>query len=638
MATFDVDILIVNRSAQDDLRWFVSSYLRHFGILIANQSPHDSLRAYVSSYLKRFGNTRIVALDPYLHSALLNGGFDASYIWDLRDDSQVQEEYRQARTFCRKLNQSLSVNRRNFFKEIDLLDLVLPDIAYYARYYYAVGWLARKTRSQGVYPRLLIATTNSSFMNTRQTWTENGQEISYTVKRLHRPSIFREVRRLFVQPLSSWPRSKGAMERPPRSYKFGLSTKTRLKRVLFAVTGSDTRMDEMVVPPVLRRIQEESLLVPLVVTNSKKGANHLEEGTVSALYPSKDLRDETCSKSMEIASRLKLECNRLLLKCASGAPECLTILYYLDHLDDYITRAWDAVAFLDEVFRDFRPDVVVAIPEGTMFSRTAALLAKRDHVSSLSFYQLAMVHAWFEESCADRIALYGSHGYDAMIKNGFSPNKLTIVGNPRYDDWLKADADTDRETICAKLQIPRERKIITIAAHLSWKGTRIWVQAVVRTFAEHRQEGKYALIIKPHPADLLEDYLTILNGIKPSDVYLVDGELDIRTLMNATDILITDLSAVGVEAIVLGKPTICLNLTGTPQHLIRYDEEGGAILVTRADRIWDTIQDVLYDDVTIEKLARERERGIERFAFKNDGQSSARFLNAIHKMMASNPR
>jgi hypothetical protein len=610
MATFNVDILIAHWRWQDDVN------------------------AYVSGYLKRFGNARVVALDPYLHSVLLNGGFEAYYIWHLLDDSQVQEQYRRARAFCSRLNETLSVDQKNAFIQLDLLNLSLRDFAYYAtRYHYCVDWLARNICNQGVYSRLLIATINPSFMNAR------SEEITYTVKNLHHVSpVFKEARRRFVQLLSYWSRMDGARKRTHMFPKLELSTRTSLKRVLFAVTASDTLMDEMVVPPVLRCIQEENLLDPLVVTNSRIGANHLEKGNVTALYPSKDLSDETYPKAMEIVKRLKLECKRLLVQYAAGTPEFFTVCYYLDHLENYIAHACDYVAFLEEIFKEFRPDIVVMIPESTIFSGTAALLAKRNHVPSLSFYQLVRVHASYEDSYADRIALYGSHGYDAMIENGFSSSKLIAVGNPRYDDWLKGDADADRKTICEKLRIPHDRTIITIASHLAWEGTRTWVEAVVRTFTEHWQEGRYALILKPHPGDLVEDYLTILSAIKPSDAYLADRDADIRTLINASDVLMTDVSTVGVEAIVLGKPMICLNLTGTPQHLLRYDEEGGAILVTRADRIWDTIQDVLYDEVTREKLARERERGIERFALKNDGQSSARFLSAIHQLMAGNPK
>jgi len=600
-------------------------------ILIASRSSRSDLAAYVSSYLKRFGNARIVALDPHLHSVLLNEGFEADFIWHVLDDSQAQMHYRRARAFCRKLNQSLSVDRKNLFKEIDLLDLCLHDIAYYAnRYYYLVEWLARQMSSQGVYYRLLLITTNPTFMNAR------SEEISYSVKHLHRPSAFRGLRRWFGQLLLDWRRSD-AEERIPLRHESAIPTKGSLKRVLFAVTASDTRMDEMVVPPVLRRIREENLLDHFVVTNSRLGAQHLEEGNVSALYPSSDLVDKIRPEVMEIVSRLKRECNRLLREYTAGTPEYFTIRFYLDHLVNYVKLGSSVVAFLEEVFREFRPDVVVIVPERTILGRAAIALAKLNHVPSLSFYQLVRVHAWFEDTYADLIALYGSHGCDAMIKNGFSPDRLVMVGNPRYDDWLKADSHADRETVCGKLQIPQDRKIITIASHLAWEGTRTWVEAVVRTFAEHWQEGKYALILKPHPGDLVEDYSTILNAIKPSEVYLADREFDIRTLVNASDVLMTDVSTVGVEAIVLGKPMICLNLTGTPQHLLRYDEEGGALLVTHTDRIWDTIQDVLFNEGTREKLAREREKGIERFAFRNDGQSSARFLRAIHRMIAGNP-
>jgi hypothetical protein len=595
-------------------------------ILIAEASSPSGLNAYVSNYLKHYANARIVALDPYLHSALLNGGFEADYVWHLLDDSQVQEEYRRARAFCRRLNETLSVDQRNLFRQFDLLDLNLSDIAYYAaRYYYSVELLARHMCRQGTYSRLLMVTSNPSFTNAQV------QGISYNVRHLDHLPLFKKARKWLGGLLRDWHRGDGTVERAPLWHD-GLPAKSA-KRVLFVVTASDTLMDEMVVPPIVRCIREESLLDPLVVTSSKTGANHLEQGNVNALYPSKDLTDQTYPVAVEISSRLKLECKRLLRKCTPGTSEYFTICFCLDHVNNYVTLACRAVAFLEEVFKRFCPDVVVTIPESTMFAKTGALLAKRNHIPSLSFYQLVGTHSWYEDSYADRILLYGSHGYDMMIRNGFPPGRLAVVGNPRYDDWLMADAHADRETICSKFQIPCDRKIMTIASHLAWRGTRSWVEAVARIFAEHQREGRYALIVKPHPGDALEDYMAILSVTGRSDVHLADRNFDIRVLINASDVVMTDVSTVGVEAIVLGKALICLDLTDSPQHVLRYDEEGGAILVTRADRIWDTIQDVLYDEATKEKLACERRRGIDRFALKNDGRSSARFLSAIHQMI-----
>jgi len=110
-----------------------------------------------------------------------------------------------------------------------------------------------------------------------------------------------------------------------------------------------------------------------------------------------------------------------------------------------------------------------------------------------------------------------------------------------------------------------------------------------------------------------------VNGI------LMPKDTDTYELLYISDIIIIKNSTTAMEAIALGKPVISLNLSGQPDP-VEYVREGVALGITDSRLLKDGIGQLLKDD---HELAANRQKYIEEYLYKVDGQATHRVINII---------
>ena len=94
--------------------------------------------------------------------------------------------------------------------------------------------------------------------------------------------------------------------------------------------------------------------------------------------------------------------------------------------------------------------------------------------------------------------------------------------------------------------------------------------------------------------------------------------------------MITTFSTSGLEAVVLNKPVITINLTGRPDP-VDYAEKGVAIGVYKGKNLYYAINNALYNEDVRKSLLRERKK-YKRDYFL-DGKASERISNVIESMV-----
>lgn len=121
--------------------------------------------------------------------------------------------------------------------------------------------------------------------------------------------------------------------------------------------------------------------------------------------------------------------------------------------------------------------------------------------------------------------------------------------------------------------------------------------------------AEYAVIIKKHPLDC---------GIVRSD-YLVDGQYDTYQLMDIADYIITDYSAIGIEACLFEKP-VYFNLYDYDQYL----GERGVNIDLKAEMphavcfdFSSVIRKIMLESYDFEQLKHFKEKYIETVGFNN---------------------
>lgn len=279
-----------------------------------------------------------------------------------------------------------------------------------------------------------------------------------------------------------------------------------------------------------------------------------------------------------------------------------------------------------EIIRLEKPDIVVTIDDRSPFGKTVNVISKSLGVPTL-IVQHGMVndHPIHGPICSDKIAVFGQACKDSLVKRETNQDDVVVTGQPRLDVLI--NKKFDRNWICDKLNIDKKKGLIFFAStDLSEDEKEMIIRGLCNGMKEFPDKQ---LIIKPHPSDNSERFMDLLGKLNSGAIVVTK---DLYELLSACDILLTTWSTVGLEAMILDKPIIIINLMNRPDQ-ISYVESGAAIEVKRMDGIAQAIKMVLYDPKTIERLKINREKYIRYHVNNSDGKASERVAQLIQKMI-----
>jgi len=310
-------------------------------------------------------------------------------------------------------------------------------------------------------------------------------------------------------------------------------------------------------------------------------------------------------------------------------PERSMVQWVIDRYLSWsaLSEIYSRIIWLCNLFSEFQPDVAVIYPSESYLGKVATRIAGTRKIPSIMFYQSVIKpHPMYGSDLTDYIACYGKQCKDALEAVGIPSEKLVLVGNPKYDQIVKRNVEEDRRIV----GLPDDVNILLVAAHLLVAGTRESIAALARQL--RMQQDQFKLVIRPHPDDDPMEYERILQKEGYSGA-LIRKDVPLYSLLNLASVVFTDSSTAGSEAVLFGKPLICINLTSHP-YAVRYDLEGVASLVEKEEDIIPAIESALRTDLKHDK----RSKFIERFAYRIDGRSSERFVHLIRSAGSRNPQ
>ena len=109
-------------------------------------------------------------------------------------------------------------------------------------------------------------------------------------------------------------------------------------------------------------------------------------------------------------------------------------------------------------------------------------------------------------------------------------------------------------------------------------------------------------------------------------------DIDTLGLINASELLITVSSMTGLEAMILDKPLITINLTDLPDTF-PYAEYGASVSVSRPEDFTPAIEKCLNDNQVKKKLKIGRERFIRDYLHALDGKSTDRIISVVESLL-----
>jgi len=273
-----------------------------------------------------------------------------------------------------------------------------------------------------------------------------------------------------------------------------------------------------------------------------------------------------------------------------------------------------------------KPNVIVTIDDRSPFGKTVNVVSRSLGVPTLIVqHGIVADHPIYGPICADKYAMFGHAFKDALVKRGVNPDDIVVTGQPRFD--VLVNTKYDKNWIYEKLGISKEKGLIVFASTDLPDDER---ELTVRELCTAMQQfPDIQLVIKPHPSDDGAMFVDLVRKFN-SDAIVVHDHL--YELLSACDLLITTWSTVGLEAMILDKPIVVINLMGRPD-MTSYVEKSAAIAVNMPNTLSGIIGQILYDDDTIQRIKEGRNKYILDYTYRSDGKASERVAKLIQKMI-----
>jgi len=177
-----------------------------------------------------------------------------------------------------------------------------------------------------------------------------------------------------------------------------------------------------------------------------------------------------------------------------------------------------------------------------------------------------------------------------------------------------------------------ERLVVVASRHRSIRETHASIgsafPALVR--AVESLPGVKALV-KPHPAEREDAYQADLRSAGASRVRVMPPGADLMELLHAADALVTVESLSAVEALVLGRPVVVLNM---PTHLRELVAAGAALGVAAGAEPTPALRGALFDEAVRRGLEQSRQRYVRYVAQGVDGAATTRIVALLRQTAA----
>lgn len=288
-----------------------------------------------------------------------------------------------------------------------------------------------------------------------------------------------------------------------------------------------------------------------------------------------------------------------------------------------------------ELFEYSRPGHVVVADDTTTQGRIAVLAAQLLRIPTLNIQHGAIADVQhYRYAIADRIAVWGEHDRDLLLRNDVPEEKIVITGQPRFDDLGRRTHDTAELRL--QFGVPASHRVLLWATtpfvpRLSYDfpdRNRRYLQALLDLLV---RESSWNLVIKLHPRDQRVDYEAVLAEVEPavrSRVRILQEE-DIQQLLPIAEVLLAWNTSVIQEAVLMEKPIIGLNFFSFPEAIPSVSE-GVALPARNSEELSQSLHRALANaESTSAAMAEARQKYIARHLKADERTAVERIIELI---------
>jgi spore coat polysaccharide biosynthesis predicted glycosyltransferase SpsG len=305
-------------------------------------------------------------------------------------------------------------------------------------------------------------------------------------------------------------------------------------------------------------------------------------------------------------------------------------------LNDLLVLCYFAIPdiiYLEREIKAKSPDIICPMPDGYFLQQMASALAKKYNIPTLACsaaIETGNARAFMRHLRADKVAAMGQVIKNIYTESGTTPDRIVVTGVAHFDLLFNRSKEQDKQVLLGSDIEPGKRTILFTTDNISLSETQRMLTGVIDAVLKMND---IQLVIKVHPSEDMGPHRAMAEKYRDSRVHVVK-DTDLYALISNCELLITKFSTTALEAMMVGKPVVTINLSGHPTP-VPYAEEGAAIGVYRYEDIEQAIVKTLYDEETRSKLKAGRDRFVRNWAGEPDGKAAQRIVTLMKEMMAS---
>ena len=309
------------------------------------------------------------------------------------------------------------------------------------------------------------------------------------------------------------------------------------------------------------------------------------------------------------------------------------------------------IELIKQAIIDEKADLVLTNCDHCTFGRSTVIAGKEMNIPTLSV-QMAIITPNSREYnytkneihdilLPDIIAVTGEYYKNLLTKQSAYPeHKVVVVGQPRYDLLSRVSIHHKgiQEKFSRRNNINTNKKIILVTTFpVSMESPPshrdLLIGALIRSKVKL---PNVQFVIKPHPREDERYYNAVIK--KNNEIfYCLNKWSYIYEALFTCDLLVTYSSTTALEAMVMDKPVVIVDLTNGSEG-VPYVQSGAAIGVYKEEDLVPAINEALYNEEVRKELAKARKKFVYDHTYIQDGNASKRTVNLIIQMIKESKR
>jgi len=304
----------------------------------------------------------------------------------------------------------------------------------------------------------------------------------------------------------------------------------------------------------------------------------------------------------------------------------------LNALPQLCIQAMHRISFLEKIISITSPDIICLMPDGGLLQQLASELAKKYNIPTLACsaaIDTGNAHSYMRHLHADKVAAMGEISKEIYLESGLEPARIVVTGIAHFDQLFNRNKELDSQVLMSCGIDPGKKYIIFTTDNIDYDETETMLIGVINATMKI---GDIQLVVKVHPGEDIEKYQILADKYHDSRINIIK-DVDLYALISNCELLITKYSTTALEAMMIDKQVITINLSGEPTP-VPYAEEGAALGVYQYEEIEPAILKSLYDEETQASFKEGRNNFVRRWAGEPDGGATQRIVNLMNEMIA----